>query len=496
MTYAITPSGRIKRSNSSLPWWLWLAPALLLPLAIGGPNTDLGLYSIAVLALGVPLLWRPGEPPILLFIFLYQWMQSATGALYGNAIGVPLMDLHVYRGEHEFAAGLMLTGTLVLALAMRAVAGRPVRHLHTRIVGLLSARPFGFWLRVYAVAWVFGATCAALASFAGGLRQPLLALSGIKWAAFVLLTFAAFAVPNRGGPKAWMMVFAFEFALSIGGFFASFKDVFLYSLFGIATCNVRIGGRTLLVGAVLGVAMISVGVIWTAIKMDYRSFANEGSRQQVVIVDYSARIAEIGRLLGELNEGKLKAATGDFFERLMYHQFFGAAATNVPNIIPYAGGEIWGEAILRPFMPRLFFPDKREINDSDLTNEYTELGVSTAEQGTSISLGYMAEAYIDFGPVLMFAAVAGLGAGLGYFYRWLLGQPGPLVVIGAALAPFALMPAHLAETSILKLGSTFFLSIIACVVTLKILSPMLLRRMAASTRAPVGEAGGKVRPIK
>lgn len=496
MTYASPTAGRLKRGNTAPPWWLWLGPALLLPLAIAGPNTSLGLYSIAVFTLGVQLLWRRGEPPILLFIFFYQWLQSATGALYGNAIGVPLMDLHHYRGEHELASGLMLTGTLVLALAMRAVAGRPVRNLNAQMSDIVSARPFSFWLRVYVVAWMFSAICVVLASFVAGLRLPLLTLSGIKWAAFVLLTFAAFGVPNRGAPQAWILVFAFEFSLSIGGFFASFKEVFFYSLFGIAISRTRLGARILVPSAILGAVMIAIGITWTAIKGEYRSFANDGSGQQVVVVGYSDRIAEIGRLLGELNRDKLNAATGSFFERLMYYQFFGAAAANVPSAIPYTGGEIWGEAFSRPFMPRLFFPDKREINDSDLTNAYTGLGVSTAEQGTSISLGYMAEAYIDFGPVLMFAAIAGLGVGVGCFYRWLLRQPGPLVVFGTSLAPFALMPAHVAETSILKLASTLFLTVIACVITLKILCPMILRKTAASTRAPLGKAGRNVHPIK
>lgn len=479
----MTYTGALQRVRQAprreIPGGLRLAPVLLVPLAISGPNALIGLYGCAVLAAGLRLLWRPGEPPILLFIFLYQWLQSSIGAFYGNAVGVSLADIVPFGGQHDVASGLMLTGTLVLALSMRAAVGKPTRDLHAVMKAFVGRRPFNFWLRIYVVTWVFSALCAMIAPSSSGLRLPLLTLSEVKWAGFVLLTFAAFSGPLRSARTVWLMVFAVEFVLSIGGFFANFKQVFFYALFGLATCNLRFGARLLVPGAVLGMALLLLALVWTAIKGDYRTFVNAGTRQQVVIVDYGARIQELGRLIGELDARKLQDASDRFFTRLMYHHFFGVSVTNVPETIPYTGGEIWGEAIARPFMPRLLFPEKREIHDSELTNQYTGLGVATADQGTSISLGYMAEAYIDFGPVLMFAAIAGLGAGLGWFYGWLLRQSGFMAVVGAALAPFALMPAHLAESSILKMISSLVLSMLVCFVVLWVLAPMLIGRLTA-----------------
>jgi len=472
----VTGRGLVPARNSSLPASLRFTPALLLPLALIGPNEWLALYALAVLTVGVSQLWRPGEPPVLLFVFLYQWIQAATGPLYGNAIGAPIAELTPWAGRHDFAVGLMLTGTLILSFAMRIGAGRPINNLHANITLVMNARPFGFWLRIYVGAWVLGVACAALAPRAGGLQHLFLSLSEIKWAAFTLLTIAAFTGKNSTGRTIWLLVFAFEFLLSIGGFFASFKQVFLYALFGLAASNVRFSRRSLLAGASLGIVLVFLSLAWTAIKDDYRSFVNSGTGQQIVTVGYSERIREIGSLVGQLDGSKLQLAMHALLGRLMYHHFFGAAAANVPHVIAYTGGEIWGEAVARPFMPRILFPAKRPIEDSELTNQYTGLGVATAEQGTSISLGYMAEAYIDFGPILMFAAIAALGVGLGRVYRWLLRQKGPLVAIGAALAPFALMSAHLAETSILKMASTLILSALACLVVLRLISPVLLGR--------------------
>jgi hypothetical protein len=478
VTYRISPPARPKRYTLSFPRKLWIAPALLVPLAVSGPNTVLALYALAVLTSGLGLLWRPGEPPILLFIFLWQWMQAATGALYGNALGISIADLHYYRGQHEFASGLMLTGLVVLAIAMRVAAGRCRLEIHEQLKALVLARPFKFWIRIYVLVWVFSTACEAIAPMAGGLRLPFLTMSGVKWAGFVLFTFAAFVTPYSHARKIWLLVFMFEFILSLGGFFSSFKEVFFFALLGVATANVRFGLRTLFPIFLLGAALIWLALVWTAVKGEYRTILNAGTGQQVVLLDYGDRVSELGRTVINLPGEAVQAAADDLLSRLMYHVFFGAAAQNVPSAVPHTYGAIWGEAISRPLMPRILFPNKRAINDSDLTNQYTGLSVGTAEQGVSISMGYMAEAYIDFGPIFMFLPIALLGAVLGFFYRWLIRQPGYKVVVGAALAPFALMPARVAETSILKMVPSLILTLLVSIVVIKFLAPKLLRSLS------------------
>ncbi len=477
MTYFRASTKSAKLANINPPKWVWVVPAGLIALAVSGPETALGLYSAAVLVAGIRLLWRPGEPPILLFIFLYQWMQSATGTLYANAMGMNLAQLSDAKqtlvGEgQDFASGLMLTGALVLAFAMRVAAGKPFRDFNAQLKAFVISKPFGFWLRLYAATWVIGTICATIAPVTGNLGQPILTLSGIKWGGFVLLTFAAFSGSNPSARNVWGLIFGFELLLAIGGYFASFKEVFLFALFGLVIANVRLSPRILILGTTLAAVMLALGIVWTAIKADYRAFANAGSSQQVVVTGYGEGLAVIGRLVSNLDGEDLSDGAESLTKRVMYHQLFGVVVNRVPSYLPYTGGEIWGEAISRPVMPRVFFPNKRAIHDSDLTNEYTGLRVATVEQGTSISLGYMAEAYIDFGPILMFLPIGVLGVGIGYFYRWLLRRRGPLVIAGSALAPFALMPAHLAETSILKMVPSLTLSLLACFVVLKLLAPM------------------------
>ena len=215
-----------------------LAGLLCLPFAFLGPNVALGIYSALVLSIGMSLLQRPAEPPILMFIFLYQWTQAATGPLYGNLMGVELDDLALNLGQHGFACFLELTGVLCLAVGMRLAVGQIDFNLGARIKAFVHNRPLGFWFRIYLAASLFGALCATFASSAGGLQQPLLSLAQIKWAAYILLTFATFAGQGRTR-SIWIAVTLFEFTLSLGGFFSSFKDIFFYATLGLLGSGFR-----------------------------------------------------------------------------------------------------------------------------------------------------------------------------------------------------------------------------------------------------------------
>jgi len=486
--YAHSMQSAAGRSQTNLgPVWLTLL--FLSPIALIGPNTGLALYSCFVLVLGTRLLWRPGEPPILMFIFLYQWLEAGIGPFYGNLLGVPLDTLVEFVGQNKLADFLQLTAILVLAVAIRFAAKRSIPGISPRVQAFVAARPLGFWLRTFVGAWIFSAVCESLAWRSGGLQQVLLVFAQIKWAAFVLLTMATFAVPGRK-KTIWTAVFLIQFALSIGGFFSNFKDVFLYSLIGLAASNVHLKKRVVLPGALLAVVLLFLGIVWSAIKVEYRAFVNSGTGQQVVLVNYPARVAELGHLVSGLDAQALAAGGDRLIQRIMYFNFFGVVLDRVPNILPYEDGQLWGDAVLRCFMPRLLFPQKSAVNDSTLTNRYTGLGVAGAQEGTSISMGYMAEAYIDFGPILMFVPIAMLGLFLGYFYRWLIVRPGAEAVLGAALAPFALMPAFDLGASVLKLVPWLVLSIIPCWAVLKFLGPRWfgLRRM--------GRAYSGIRPVR
>ena len=196
--------------------------------------------------------------------------------------------------------------------------------------------------------------------------------------------------------------------------------------------------------------LIGLGIVWSAIKTDYRQYLSGGQRAQIVTTGYADNIGKIVELTEKLDARALAAARTKILRRLSYVEFFSLALRNVPSRLNYEGGALWADAIARPFAPRLLFPQKEAIDDSARTRKYTGMDVAGAKEGTSISLGYISEAYIDFGPVMMMAPVFALGLFYGRIYRWLCSgrlSRGPL---GLGLATAALYGPAPLETSITK----------------------------------------------
>src|SRR4029077_6417558 len=95
--------------------------------------------------------------------------------------------------------------------------------------------------------------------------------------------------------------------------------------------------------------------------------------------------------------------------RISYVNFFALATENVPGRIPYENGALWRGSVVHMFMPRVLFPEKPILDDSERTRTYTGMNVAGSEQDTSIGIGYVGESYIDFGPIGMFIPIFLLG---------------------------------------------------------------------------------------
>jgi hypothetical protein len=74
----------------------------------------------------------------------------------------------------------------------------------------------------------------------------------------------------------------------------------------------------------------------------------------------------------------------------------------VPGFIPFENGKNITGTIEFLTMPRFLNPDKKILDPSSKTSYYTGKRFANAEQGTSISMGYFCDLYIDFGLWLMF----------------------------------------------------------------------------------------------
>lgn len=110
---------------------------------------------------------------------------------------------------------------------------------------------------------------------------------------------------------------------------------------------------------------------------------------------------------------------------------------STPERVPYQNGRLYSYMLVT-FVPRLFWPDKPSVNDSNRWYQVAyRLTMRNDLNGVSIAVGYLPESYINFGwfgaPLVMFC----LGILLGLFDKVFL-RPGSgllLNSVGVALLP-------------------------------------------------------------
>ena len=453
---------------------LYFGLALTVVVLTFSNNPVLALLALANLFASIKLLWRPGESPILVFVFIYQWLQVNIKILHADLLRVSVEDLAAYGGDVTMVVILSNAALLALACGMNRGAG-PRAWLAVQEARAQSlVLPMKVWVRLYVVAWVLSAIATALIPLLPGLSQVLLVISGLRWVFFFALTYAAFSRPSVWLP--WWLIFLGEYLLSLGGFFSDFRVGLFFAIFAVTAAT---AGRMTWTRAasllLLTALLVASALVWSAVKGEYRAFVNQGSGQQVVAVDRTDQLAKLQDLVAQLDSGSVAIALETMVVRMSYVDFFARVMAVVPARTAHTRGDIWGDALLRIVTPRLLFPEKSGVNDSDRTNQFTGLNVSTAAQGTSISIGYVAESYIDFGVEGMLFPMLAMGFGMGRFYRFAHSDPRFQGLLGMAFASVALMPAFAFESSITKVLPSLALSMLLSWMLLVFAMPRLMR---------------------
>lgn len=402
-----------------------------------GDTFPLALLSSIAFAIGFQLLWRPGESPVLIFIFLYHWLQGSLYIFYARISGLPINSISSYTSSLDTTIALTLLGVIFFAIGLRVGAG-PINRSSVQITrSQIKLLPQHFWLRVYIASFITSFLALGLTVFSPGLTQPLVAISGLHWAAYFALTVSSFGNPDASR-RLWLAVFALELLISLGGFFSSFKLAFIFSFFGILASGTRLNRTQSLRLSLLVVGALSLGVVWTAVKPSYREYVSAGEITQKVLVSKSEAISKLIDLTSELTTDQLLTAVQRLVARISEIDIFGAAVDHVPRFVPYANGAVWYDSIMRFLVPRMLSPGKAIVDDSLLTNAYTGLGVATMEQGTQISMGFYADSYVDFGPVGMMLTLCAFGIFAGLVYRFLANGLSSRGIVGMSLATVSL----------------------------------------------------------
>lgn len=430
----------------------------VIALAVSGalltPSPFLGLYGIASLMLIYRLFWMRRQPAIIFWALLHQWLQVNAPLLHAAFLGEDLSGVFRWGAHADDAYILGMTGLLAFAFGLWVVT----RRLHSQsLTGSLDRLDPGRCLQVY-LAFI---ALYALASIVRlpGMGQALVALGFLKWGFFYIFFSAVLHTGRYRGALALTIVL--EFLFSLFSIFAAFKAILIMPLILLPiffTNRPRVGQILVLVA--LATVLVSVGLVWTAVKMDYRAYLAAGARGQVINVSRGDAMNELAGLVVALDAAKLQAAVNDMAKRISYLDFLSGVMGNVPMSLPHENGQVAKAAITHVLTPRMFFPEKQALHDSLHLNKY--IGEYVADYSTtSMSIGYVGDLYLDFGwyaPIAVFLLGLLLGAQYRFLYR-LGGSPG--------WAMFLVMPTffflYLFEISLIKqigLATTYTLVMI------------------------------------
>jgi hypothetical protein len=440
--FVATFSG-LRRWPGRLQWaQVWIIAALVALWGLFTPNPLLVMLAAFVLAAIGPLTWVPGQFPVLPYLAAMSWLAGGVPILMASLAGQHVGEVDQLP-ETETAAALQMIGVLALALGMRSGRGRSARpdSLVSQDIESATATISRQSLFIaYMTGLVLVLFSEAFFSLIPGTQQFLLPLLEIRW---VFLFFILWCAIWRDDLRLFaILAFLLELAIGFSGYFSLFKEVLflaaLIFLWALSYGRLKLAKGWLLVLAAFGIYLLT---FWQAVKVDYRGFVNQGTNQQVVLVSPQQRAEFLLQKADEMTWEQLSEGWTSGLERVSYISYFGYAISYVPAVEPYQFGKLWLGGIEHVLKPRILFPGKAILDDSERVRQFTGLQVSGHEQGTQINLGIFAESYVDFGPYFMFVPIFIVGFLYSQVFRLIL-RISPSYLMGTAFAATILFDAQ------------------------------------------------------
>jgi hypothetical protein len=470
------------KTANQTEWSVSGSSAVRRPVAIGlGAVTLVGLYTspspLVVLVSGIVsililiLAWRPNEFPILLVPIYVQFSHVALKPITTAITNKPLQDLADFNVNLEPAALLGLAGVAALVSGLRIGAG------NARARGedmTIEEWPFRRILPLALGVIVIGHVLGFIAERFDSARQILLALSGIKWAGLFVIAYLALRTRQGLG---WLAVVAgFELVVGMTGFFGEFRlELFVLVAAAIAALQrVHLGS----VVAILASAVLALGlaVFWSAVKIPYREFLNQGTGAQVVLQPLDERLSFLAGEAANFGNRQYEIGVELLLQRLSYIDFLAATMERVPEELPHEGGALLGGAVWHVLTPRILFPDKPELpSDTLVTAHYTGLeNALRADANTSISIGYLGELYIDFGVAGALVVVFLMGLAYGRCYRAIRDYSCTPMFINYGLCMMVALPLSSFEISLIKDVGAVTMVVASALALQRLIWPVLL----------------------
>jgi hypothetical protein len=354
----------------------------------------------------VRIVGTPNMPAAALYIFLWQWMQ-VYARVPQSWIDHESLTNGLFGPEVARAFWYMMASLVVMALAFRVVLGNLKPPTRSQLTAHYRWQPVDI-VMVYLATMALSIVANLAIRAAPSLGQVLDGLARLK--VVPLFVLFVYAMSTGRGQTFALGAILFEIVIGFSGIFSDFRGVFIY--LGVAAVAARIKLKaTTIVGGIAGLAaLISLALFWTSVKMDFRTFAAQSDESQEIKVPLSQRLEYLGEKALSAEKIDLSETSYTLLSRLAYTDIF-ASVISVQDASPEpVPMRQWTEAIEHVLMPRVLFPDKPALSDTEvymrLTRAYSP---ENMREGTSISVGYMAENYADMGFPGMLVGVGVLG---------------------------------------------------------------------------------------
>ena len=381
-------------------------------------------YAGALLLYILKYFWRTHEPKHLLVNLLLYWAVVAILIPYAEITSKPLVEFTKYgQSDIRLASWLGLLALTFYLLGIQSMTSYLQAVSLDKLESILQKYNGRKIIIFYIIVSLLTAVLTSSIIHIPG-AQLLLSVGFMKW---VLLTFLiAHTVVTNSNKTLVIFIISLEILLSFSGFWAAFKDYILVAIGAYLMLSPKLSFRAYVVLCGVFMFTLFISVVWTYSKGEYRKYLTGGERSQVIVQQnqFENVFKFIDIVKQDFSSSNFSTSFSIGMENLVYRisyiEFLAMTMKQVPTYLPHENGRLLQNAVEHILKPRILFPDKKPIYDSELTSKYTGRKFAGAEEGTSFSLGTVAEAYVDFGPIYMFVPIFIFGIWIGWMYKYFI----------------------------------------------------------------------------
>lgn len=360
----------------------------------------LTVLSGIVLVLIINLLFKPYIPPVVVYLFFFHWTQIFAAILYCDFLDQPFeVVFESIDTDYLFAITMLQISAMVYVYSrFNKIKFIPSLEALDKGIDSINIRKL---LTAYLVSTLVFPTLIAATYSNASISQIVLSFAVLRKVLLLMLIFIAFLRKTKY-TNLIIGIIVLEFILSFASYFSNFKEIIICVVLVYLTVKPYVKTRQVLRLMPFAVIFIVFMTFWSSVKDSYRAYLNGGTRSQFVSVSGFDALDFLTTKATEFGVDSMKTGSELLLHRVQYMQQYSLVYSRVPRFIPYGNGQNLTETITFLLVPRILVGEKKILDPSLKTSYYTGKTFAAAEQGTSISMGYFCDLYVDFGLWIMF----------------------------------------------------------------------------------------------